>query len=73
MRLAKLGTKQSEETKNKKRLSMIGKNVGKIRSEKIKKLNRLHRLGKPSPMKGKTHSEETKLKMSLAAKNRKRL
>ena len=42
-------------------------------SEEIKKKISRANKGKPSPMKGKTHTEETKKKMSELAKNRKQI
>jgi group I intron endonuclease len=60
------GRKQSNETKNKRKESMMGKNKGKKRtSEQIIKM-RINSIGRPSAMKGKHMSEEAKLKLRNA-------
>jgi len=70
----------SEETRNKKRLSMLGKNTGKRDPELIKKCvagrdpNKKqsieHIMTRVNACKGKPRSEETKLRISLAQKMR---
>ena len=73
MSIAQKGKIVSEETKKKMSTSSKGKNKGKIpwnkgiphSEETLKKIS-LSLLGKPSAMKGKKHSEETKLKLSKA-------
>jgi group I intron endonuclease len=55
------GRKVSEETKEKISKAMEGKNVGEN--------NPMYgKIGRPSPMLGKTHTEETKKKMSESRK-----
>lgn len=57
------GKIQSQQTIEKRRLSMIGKNLGRVASEECRKKMSLTRLGMPSPMRGKFHSEKSKMKM----------
>lgn len=54
------GKKHSEETKEKIRISKIGKKLSEETRNKMSKI----RKGRDSPMKGKKHSEETKEKIS---------
>jgi len=58
--------KHTEETKRKMSLSKMGHPVSKETREKLSRAGR----GKPSPMKGKHHSEETKRKISLNRKGK---
>lgn len=68
---AKKGTFQTEETKRKRSESMIGKNIGKKRTEEAKIKYSNAKKGKSSPMKGKKWSAESKKKMSLTCTGKK--
>lgn len=60
----------TEEHKNKIRLSRLGKKRPPFSEEWIRKMS-VTRKGRPSPMKGHKHSEETKRKMSEARRGEK--
>lgn len=59
------GKKHSEETKQKMRLSKLGKKLSEETKNKMSEI----RKGRKSPMEGKKHSEESKKKISEKGKN----
>jgi len=63
------GLKMSEETKLKMSKIRLGKKMGKMSEETKLKIS-ISKIGSLSPMKGKTHTIESKNKMSLKAKQR---
>lgn len=58
-----LGKKQSPETILKRSKAMMGKGLGRVVSDDIRKRMSLNRKGKPSNMLGKTHTLESRMKM----------
>jgi hypothetical protein len=64
-----LGHKQSEETKQKRNSKLKGRKLAPFTEDHLQKLS-LAKLGKPSPHRGKTLSEETKQKISEARKGK---
>ena len=62
VRKGRVGKRDTEETKLKKSKARLGK---------LNPMYGVHRFGESSPMFGKKHSQETKIKLSERAKNRK--
>lgn len=66
----RLGYRLSEETKNKIRSGNLGKKMSKESKEKMSIAAKIRTVGKPSPMEGKKHTEEARIKISVAGKGR---
>jgi group I intron endonuclease len=66
----RLGYKLSEEVKNKIRLGNLGKKMSAESRSKMSIAAKIRSVGKPSPMQGKKHTEESLLKISESGKGR---
>jgi len=66
----RLGYKLSDETKQKLRLINLGKKMNLESRQKMSEAAKIRSVGKLSPMQGKKHSKDAKIKISEAGKGR---